>query len=89
MTSISAGNKIGNRPVKIGVVGAGHIAEMVHLPVMSRLSDAALVAICDVNQEAAQRLAKRFEISLGRVSQMRQEFYHDWRQFQGEEPKPQ
>jgi len=34
-------------------------------------------------------VAKRFEISPGRVSQMRQEFYHDWRQFQGEEPKPQ
>ncbi len=29
-------------------------------------------------------VAKRFKISAGRVSQKRQEFYHDWQEFQGE-----
>jgi predicted dehydrogenase len=53
MRSSPSKSKIGNRPIKIGIVGAGHIAERAHLPVMCRLSHAAPVAVYGANQDAA------------------------------------
>lgn len=35
--------------------------------------------------ERARDVAKRFQVSAGRISQMRKEFYHDWHAFHGEE----
>jgi predicted dehydrogenase len=48
--------------IKVGVVGAGYIAQSAHLPVLSRLSGAELVAICDVSQAEAQKAADQFSI---------------------------
>jgi predicted dehydrogenase len=49
-------------PLRIGVVGAGHVAEVLHLPVFQYLKEARVIAICDIVQEKARRLAHRFSI---------------------------
>jgi predicted dehydrogenase len=49
-------------PVRIGVVGAGAIAQLAHLPVLSKMRGASLVAICDNDRAKARALADRFEI---------------------------
>lgn len=49
-------------PVRIGVLGAGAIAQVAHLPSLARLRGAQLVALCDNDRPKARALAERFEI---------------------------
>jgi predicted dehydrogenase len=49
-------------PVRIGVVGAGAIAQLTHLPLLSRMRGAKLVAVCDNDRAKARALADRFGI---------------------------
>src|SRR6266545_5267243 len=48
--------------VKIGVVGAGAIAQLAHLPVLAKMRGAELAAICDNDRPKARALADRFSI---------------------------
>ncbi len=49
-------------PVRIGVVGAGAIAQLTHLPVLAKMRGVQLVAICDNDRPKARALADRFDI---------------------------
>ncbi len=49
-------------PVRIGVVGAGAIAQLTHLPVLSNMRGVKLVAVCDNDRAKARALADRFGI---------------------------
>jgi len=49
-------------PVRIGVVGAGAIAQLTHLPVLSRMRGVELVGLCDNDRPKARALADRFDI---------------------------
>jgi predicted dehydrogenase len=49
-------------PVRIGLVGAGAIAQLTHLPVLSKMRGVKLVAICDNDRAKARALADRFDI---------------------------
>jgi predicted dehydrogenase len=51
------------QPVNIGVVGAGAIAQLTHLPVLSKMRGAKLVALCDNDRPKARALADRFDIA--------------------------
>jgi predicted dehydrogenase len=48
--------------VKIGMVGAGAIAQLTHLPVLAKMRGAELVAVCDNDRPKARALADRFGI---------------------------
>ena len=48
--------------VKFGVVGAGAIAQLAHLPVLAKMRGAELVAICDNDRPRARALADRFGV---------------------------
>ncbi len=48
--------------IRVGVIGAGAIAQIAHLGVISRLKGAQLVALADMDVPKAQGLARRFEI---------------------------
>ena len=47
---------------RIGLIGAGAIAQTAHLPVLSKMRGAELVAICDNDRAKARALADRFNI---------------------------
>lgn len=49
-------------PVRIGVVGAGAIAQLTHLPVLSKMRGVRLMSICDNDRPKARALADRFEV---------------------------
>jgi predicted dehydrogenase len=51
-----------NDPIRVGVLGAGAIAQVAHLPVLRRLPGVEVVAICDNDVGKAQALAARFEV---------------------------
>ncbi|HUX35189.1 MAG TPA: Gfo/Idh/MocA family oxidoreductase [Gemmatimonadaceae bacterium] len=48
--------------VRIGLVGTGAIAQLAHLPVLSKMRDVQIGAVCDNDRAKAQALAERFEI---------------------------
>lgn len=48
--------------VKIGVVGLGWIAQTIHLPILTKLPDAEVVAVCDLDMAKAQFVARKHGI---------------------------
>ncbi|HZK78949.1 MAG TPA: Gfo/Idh/MocA family oxidoreductase [Gemmatimonadaceae bacterium] len=48
--------------IRLGLVGAGAIAQLAHLPVLSKIRGAKLVAICDNDGPKAGALAQRFGV---------------------------
>jgi UDP-N-acetylglucosamine 3-dehydrogenase len=48
--------------VRIGIIGAGKIAERLHLPGYKEVAEAEVVAICDLKKNKADRLAEMFKI---------------------------
>src|SRR5450755_1359838 len=49
--------------IGVGVVGAGAIAQLTHLPVLAKMRGVKLVAICDNDRPKARALADRFDIA--------------------------
>lgn len=49
-------------PLRIGVVGAGAIATLGHIPGFQRLPNVEVAAVCDTNAERARSVAARFNI---------------------------
>jgi predicted dehydrogenase len=50
------------KDVRLGLVGAGAIAQLAHLPVISKVKGAELVALCDNDGPKASALAERLKI---------------------------
>lgn len=48
--------------VRIAVVGLGTIGQTVHLPILSKIPEAEIVAVCDVESSKAEFVAKKYEI---------------------------
>ena len=51
------------RQARLGVIGAGGIANSVHLPSLKELDESNIVAICDLRLEKAEAAAKKFGTS--------------------------
>ncbi len=50
------------KTIRVGVYGAGNFANKQHLPNLTRVDDVELVAVCDVNEQAARDTAASFDI---------------------------
>ncbi|MEJ2338428.1 MAG: Gfo/Idh/MocA family oxidoreductase [Gemmatimonadales bacterium] len=50
------------RDVSIGVIGAGGVAQIVHLPILKRLPDVKVTALIDTQQQTASTIAERFNV---------------------------
>lgn len=48
--------------VRVGLVGCGYIAGRIHLPILTRLPGAKVVAVCDADGERAETTARRFRV---------------------------
>ncbi len=46
----------------LALIGAGNIAQSIHLPILTKLSNAKLLAICDKNYSKAKALAEKYNI---------------------------
>lgn len=51
-----------SEPLKIGILGAGAITQVAHLPVLRKLKGVEVVAICDTDLPKARALATRFQV---------------------------
>jgi virulence factor len=48
--------------IKVGIIGAGGIANSVHLPSLKEIEGIEISCICDIDLEKAQRTAEKFQI---------------------------
>lgn len=51
-----------NSKVNVAVIGAGGIANNVHLPSLAQIEEANLVAVCDLREEKARKAAEKYGI---------------------------
>lgn len=51
-----------NTPLRVAVIGAGGIAQNIHLPALSQMEDVSLCAVCDLVASRASQAAERFSI---------------------------
>jgi len=49
--------------INLGVVGLGWIAQVVHLPILTRLPDAKVVAVCDKARDRARLISDKFNVA--------------------------
>jgi predicted dehydrogenase len=48
--------------IRVGLLGLGSIAQVVHLPILSQLANAELAGVCDIDRAKARAIAARFGI---------------------------
>ncbi len=48
--------------VKVGVIGLGNISQVAHLPILSKLDSAELVAVCDIEHAKAKLVGERYKV---------------------------
>jgi predicted dehydrogenase len=46
--------------IRIGIIGLGWIAQLYHLPILSRLHDVEIVAVCDSGKARARAIAEKY-----------------------------
>lgn len=51
-----------SEPIRIGIIGAGAITQVAHLPVLRKLKGVQVVGICDADLPKARALAERFQV---------------------------
>lgn len=51
-----------SEPLKVGIIGAGAITQVAHLPILRRLKGVVVTAICDIDLPKARALAERFQV---------------------------
>ena len=49
--------------LKIGVVGLGWVAQIYHIPILKKIKDVEIVAICDRDKNKAKSVGEKFGIS--------------------------
>jgi len=47
---------------RLGIVGLGSIAQTIHLPILSKMPDVEIVAVCDIDKGKAQSIASKFGV---------------------------
>ena len=51
-----------SKRISVGIFGAGNFTNAQHLPNLAKIDDVDVVAVCDVNEQAARETAGRFDI---------------------------
>jgi len=51
-----------NKAIRVGLIGSGAIAQVSHLPALSRIPEARVTAICDRDVAKAKRVASRYNV---------------------------
>jgi len=50
------------KTVNVGIIGTGGIATNQHMPALEKQPDVKILAVCDVNEESANKAAERFNV---------------------------
>jgi predicted dehydrogenase len=50
------------KKVRVGVVGLGWVAQVFHIPILNKIDDAEVVAVCDKDRSRARMIAEKFSV---------------------------
>lgn len=50
------------KKIRIGVIGLGWVAQVFHLPILAKLDDVELVAVCDKDKTRSRTIAEKFSV---------------------------
>jgi predicted dehydrogenase len=50
------------KPVSVAIVGAGNVARTTHMPIWQKMKHVKVVAVCDLNKNLAEKLAKDYNV---------------------------
>ncbi len=51
-----------SKKLSVGVIGLGGIAQIVHLPILSRMENVEVSAVCEINKNRLERVANKFGV---------------------------
>lgn len=51
-------------PVRVGVIGCGEIAQLMHLPLLHELAEFSIAGLCDLSAATVERLGERYGVPL-------------------------
>lgn len=51
-------------PLRVGIIGAGAISQVVHMPIFAERDDVDLMAVADIDQHKAETLSRRFSVPM-------------------------
>ncbi|MCA9733699.1 MAG: Gfo/Idh/MocA family oxidoreductase [Deferribacteres bacterium] len=51
------------KKVKIGIIGAGKIAQIAHIPQWKKIPEAEIISVCDVQASTAESVSKKYNVS--------------------------
>lgn len=51
-----------NGKVRVGIIGAGNIAQNAHIPSYLKQKDVEIIAVCDINESRAKEVANKYDI---------------------------
>ncbi len=49
--------------IRVGVIGLGWVAQVFHLPVLSKIDDVEIVAVCDKDKPRSRSIADKFDVT--------------------------
>lgn len=65
------GTEPGRRPVRLGVIGCGRVAQVAHLPALEKADGIELVAVCDPSRDVVEAVARRYAVPVTATDQER------------------
>jgi predicted dehydrogenase len=54
----------GAAPLRVGVIGCGEIAQLMHLPLLHELDEVTIAGLCDLSAQTLERLGERYGVAL-------------------------
>jgi predicted dehydrogenase len=57
---VSATSPVPAEPIRVGVLGCGQIAQIMHLPFLAESPDFTIAAVCDLSASTAEAMARRY-----------------------------
>jgi predicted dehydrogenase len=72
MPSTLRGTSLARKNLRLGLVGVGAAAQIIHIPALKKTEGVELVALCDRDPEKAARVAQKFQIprAFGRLDEL-------------------
>jgi len=51
-----------NKKISVGIIGLGGIAQIVHLPILSKMESVKLQALCEINNSRLEKIATKYNV---------------------------
>ncbi|NPV10550.1 MAG: hypothetical protein HPY57_02000 [Ignavibacteria bacterium] len=50
------------KQIKVGIIGCGAVAQIIHLPILKKLNNVEIEAICDIDKRKLSIIKEKYDI---------------------------